>query len=227
MADRVLVLPNEPGGGPVPLLVSDLGRTVGGQAVYGVATATGGAAAGAPVAGTPTLIAGADAGGLTRVAPMVVPSDVLPLPSSEQLATAGVMMGYSGANLELWRTNQSYSVLGMVARTATTNSANQLNPTARGCILSLCITGASGTGGLFPMVYLVDPGSGLVQALYKLGTRITAIGLYLFIMYPADTPAVPEAGAAMNSVLPRVFMAQVNHGDASSYTYSLGVNLIL
>jgi hypothetical protein len=199
MADRVLVLPNEPGGGPVPLLVSDLGRTVGGQAVYGVATATGGAAAGAPVAGTPTLIAGADAGGLTRGAPLV----------------------------ELWRTNQSYSVLGMVARTATTNSANQLNPTARGCILSLCITGASGTGGLFPMVYLVDPGSGLVQALYKLGTRITAIGLYLFIMYPADTPAVPEAGAAMNSVLPRVFMAQVNHGDASSYTYSLGVNLIL
>jgi hypothetical protein len=215
MADRVLVLPNEPGGGPVPLLVSDLGRTVGGQAVYGVATATGGAAAGAPVAGTPTLIAGADA------------SDVLPLPTSALLATAGVMMGYSGANLELWRTNQSYSVLGMVARTATTNSANQLNPTARGCILSLCITGASGTGGLFPMVYLVDPGSGLVQALYKLGTRITAIGLYLFIMYPADTPAVPEAGAAMNSVLPRVFMAQVNHGDASSYTYSLGVNLIL
>src|SRR5436189_2084884 len=115
MADRVLVLPNEPGGGPVPLLVSDLGRTVGGQAVYGVATASGAAAVGAPATGTPTLIAGSDAGGLTRVAPMVVPSDVLPLPTSALLATAGLMMGYNGSNLELWRTNQAYALLASAA----------------------------------------------------------------------------------------------------------------
>lgn len=227
MADRVLVLPNEPGGGPVPLLVSDLGRTVGGQAVYGVATASGGAAAGAPATGTPTLIAGSDAGGITRVAPMVVPSDVLPLPTSALLATAGLMMGYNGSNLELWRTNQGYSLLGSAARTATVNAATQLNPTARGCILSLSITVASGTGGLFPVIYLIDPGSGASQTMYPVGVRITAVGMYLFIVYPTNTPAAPGAGAAFNTILPRVFIPSVNHGDASSYTYSLGINLIL
>jgi hypothetical protein len=121
-----------------------------------------------------------------------------------------------------------FTALASGARTTTTFGGPFINHDCPGGVLFLNITVASGTGGLQVAFVGIDPVSGLATQLMALPAAIIATGQYPFFMYPGLTGFNVAANVKQNSnlVLPRQFYTYVYHGDASSYTYSLGCCLI-
>ncbi len=117
-----------------------------------------------------------------------------------------------------------FTLLVSAARTATTDSTDQNNGYARGVLVHLNVTAASGTGGLTVRVQAKDPVSGAYVSLNAAPAVVTAVGTFAYLLYPG-------AGAggltqATSGGLPRTWRVQVTHGDASSYTYSVGAVLL-
>ncbi len=140
-------------------------------------------------------------------------------------------MGYNGATFDRWRNNMQGTLLASAARTATTSSPQQINYNARGIMLFLNISAASGTGGLIVRLLGIDPISGNDAELNTDITAITATGLYLFELYPGSSSAGASGASKVNqrisASLPRTWYAKIVAGDSSSYTYSLGYSSIL
>jgi hypothetical protein len=127
-----------------------------------------------------------------------------------------------------FRLNQEGTLLASAARTAGSVSPIQTNYNARGVVVFINVTAASGTGGLKPYVTGIDPISGSPVSLHTWPTAITATGLYIIVLYPASTMvATTSVKAVISLVLPRRWGVNVNADDASSYTYSLSYALIL
>lgn len=121
------------------------------------------------------------------------------------------------------------TVLASAARTATNVSADFTNLDSRGIMLFENITVASGTGGIAPEVHGKDPVSGTYVALNSGFTAKTATGLWVYLFYPDITNGgglLSGMTQICNIPLPKTFRFRVTHGDASSYTYSLGYCLI-
>lgn len=131
---------------------------------------------------------------------------------------AAVQRAYNGATFDLWRNNAEFTILPSAARTVQTNSADLINHNARGAIVFLNVTNASGTGGLQIRWQFKDPLSGNYDYFNSAPTAIIATGLRSYILYPT---AIAVGTQAVNCMLPRTWRIQVQVGDASSYTYSL------
>lgn len=132
---------------------------------------------------------------------------------------------YNGITWDKARSNSQGTILASAARTAQTNSAQQLNYNARGVTLYLNITAASGTGGLGVDLILVDPVSGNSVRINPTPTLKTTIGLSIYQYYPGIATGIIAQANLL--ALPRIWYAIVEAGDASSYTYSLGYAYIL
>jgi len=138
-----------------------------------------------------------------------------------------LIAGLDGSgNIQAETLNQDMTLLASAARTATTNSAPQTNQNARGVLVYLNVTAASGTGGLRLAVQAQDPVSGNYININLLPTAVTATGLTAYLIYPGSSQAgnLTQATAAL---LPRSWRVQVTANDSSSYTYSVGASLIL
>ena len=126
------------------------------------------------------------------------------------------------------RGNTTYTLLASAARTTQTSSTTQTNFNARGVLLVLNVTAASGTGGLTLKVFGIDPISGQVApALLSASAAIIAVGTPGYIVYPGGAGGSNSINTTSSQPLPRIWVAQVNVGDASSYTYSLSASLIV
>lgn len=130
---------------------------------------------------------------------------------------------------ERQRNNTQGTLLASATRTSSTISATQTNYNARGVILFLNVTAASGTGGLQTTLFYVDPisisGSGTVSAL---PTAVTTVTERTYVFYPTTFSGTGSAIAQTTGIpVPRAWYASVTHGDASNYTYSLGYAYIL
>lgn len=124
--------------------------------------------------------------------------------------------------------NADGTALASTARTTTSYSNDITNATARGIIIYLNITAASGTGGLQVRVYGKDPASAQYFALNGAPTAKTTTGSFPYVFYPgAASGATLAADQIVSGPLPRTFRIGVTHGDASSYTYSVGYSLIV
>lgn len=136
---------------------------------------------------------------------------------------------FNESTFDRLRGNTQTTILASAARTITTLSPTQTNYNAKGIIVYLNITAASGTGGLIPRIYGVDPVAGI--ALVSLVTDIapiTATGLYAIELSPGATGTTTVGMKARAAgTLPRSFVVGINVGDASSYTYSVGCALII
>lgn len=119
--------------------------------------------------------------------------------------------------------NQDLTVLPSAARTATTSSADQINRNGRGVMVFLNITAASGTGGLTIKIQGKDPVSGNYISIYTAGSAATATGTFPAVVYPGVGTTISGA----SDPLPATWRVQVQHGDASNYTYSVGASVIL
>lgn len=157
-------------------------------------------------------------------------------PADGQLAVNGMItwspsMGYNGSTLDRWRNNTEGTLLASAARTASVTSPDQTNYNAKGILLFLNITAASGSGGLQVYVQAKDPVSGSYVYLTGVPTAITATGLYVYELGRGVGSTALSGNQQVNKrnegQIPRIWRGVVNHGDGSSYTYSLGYALIV
>ena len=135
-------------------------------------------------------------------------------------------MLYNGATFDRQRGNQGVTLLASAARTGTTTTATQTNYNARGIVVFLNVTVASGTGGLQVQLGYVDPVSGNNILISTAPTAITATGIRAYIYFPGNATG-GLVSQNNQTVLPRSFYVSVAHGDGSSYTYSVGGSVIL
>jgi hypothetical protein len=116
------------------------------------------------------------------------------------------------------------------ARTATTSSADQTNYNAKGVLVYLNVTAASGTGGLQVQVQGKDPVSGNYYNLTSAPTAVIATTGSTPKVYAMGPSYFSTGGAVTQNTtqaLPRTWRVQVVAGDASSYTYSVSASVIL
>jgi hypothetical protein len=122
--------------------------------------------------------------------------------------------------------NREGELLPAATRTATATAADQTNANGRGVILYLDVTAASGSGGLTVQIQGKDPSSGKYKQLNVNPTAVVAAGTTAVALYPGASTTGGLAQATAQA-LPRTWRVVVSHGDASSYTYSLGYSLIV
>lgn len=140
-------------------------------------------------------------------------------------------MGYNGATYDRWRNNIEGTILASAARITSTASANQTNYNARGVLIGLSVSVASGTGGLSVIVKGINPITGTAYFLNASPTAIIATGQYVYEVYPGSSTAGAAGSNLVNqrtsSALPKTWIAYIFHADGSSYTYSVSYQLIL
>lgn len=137
---------------------------------------------------------------------------------------------FNGASFDLDRNNTQGTLLASAARTATTQTTTQTNYNAKGVLITINVSVASGTGGLTPYLQLVDPVTGAyIAATTGIASPLTATGTYFFEFYPGiQTSGLGSAfKQSISLALPRTWQLQIYHSDATSYSYSVGYSLIL
>lgn len=159
----------------------------------------------------------------SEFAAAVLAADGMSLPTSPEVLAANQLS--NGTTLDLQRGNVEGTALASAARTATISSANITNHNARGVMVFLNVTAASGTGGLQTRIRGVDPVGASSVAVNALPTAIIATSLLVYVVYPGGGAGALTQGT--NVELPRTFFIQVVHGDTSSYTYSVSYALLV
>lgn len=120
--------------------------------------------------------------------------------------------------------NDIQVALPSAARTTAQTTGTFTNKTARGVLLFLDVTAASGTGGLQVQAQAVDPtGQADVLAINSAPTAVTGTGLKLYAIYPGHSAGATQS---TSGVLPRLWNIKVSVGDSSSYTYSIAYQYI-
>ena len=140
--------------------------------------------------------------------------------------------GYNGATWDELRNNEEVELLASAARTATIQTAIQVNPNHRGVALWLNLTAGPATADY---IYLLLVGksssSGVVRILCGGGHLLGSGGAqkYLLMVYPGVTNAGAgsEVGKVNDIVLPRTWYVSVVHSSAESFTYSLHASLLV
>lgn len=158
-----------------------------------------------------------------RFAAAAALADATALPTTTIVGSAQHL--YNGATLDLTRNNTEGTALASAPRTATTASAEIVNYNGSAILWYLNVTAASGTGGLQAAIQIKDPVSGVYSNLSGLPTAVIATGQKAYGVW-RGAGAGGGLTNAYNVVLPRTFRINVTHGDASSYTYSVGYSII-
>lgn len=142
---------------------------------------------------------------------------------------ASSLMLYNGATFDRARNNTSQTVFASAARTTTTTGTTVKSYNARAAIACLQVTVASGTGGL-TFKWILDPPQGGSLAYANVSpTAITTTGVFMFVLGMDATTALGHTGVSQvcNFPLPPTIGVQIIVGDASSYTYSVGMSLLV
>jgi hypothetical protein len=117
------------------------------------------------------------------------------------------------------------TLLPSAARTATTTSAISKDAGQQCIRVYLSITAASGSGGLTVFIRGYDLASGVAAKMNAGAAAILATGIYVYELMPNDAAAVGDVKETVGRPLPCAWDVQVTHGDSSSYTYSVGVEV--
>jgi hypothetical protein len=143
---------------------------------------------------------------------------------AQTLWTPGML--YNGTTSDKPRGNTQGTLLASAARTSSATSGVQTNYNASGIQVVLKVTVASGVGGLVLNIlgYTI---SGVTYKINADPTAVTAIGTYVYEIYPGLGAAAGQITQRSNGVLPLKYYVYVNTVDASSYTYQIECSLIL
>jgi len=133
---------------------------------------------------------------------------------------------FNGSTWDRWRNNAELTLLASATRTTTTDSPTEVNYNAKGVMVFLNVTGASGTGGLQLRFLGNDPVSGL-HFVSDSPSAVTTTGINIYVLYPGAANAAGSIRQTTQTVLPRRWRVRVTHGDGSNYTYSVGASYIL
>lgn len=145
------------------------------------------------------------------------------------LVTSSLMLaledGSGTHHLERWRNNVAKTLLSSAARTADTNSSDQTNYNARGAMFFVNVTATSATPSVTLNVQGKDPVSGNYFTIYT-SAAFTATGQFSYQVYPGASAAGALTGAAPLTI-PRTWRVFMDHADADSITYSVGMSYIV
>lgn len=135
---------------------------------------------------------------------------------------------YNGATFDRVRNNVEGVALISAARTLLTNSADITNYNNRILQVYLNVTAtAAGTGGLTVVIQAKDPASGTYKTINSAPTAVVATGITVYQIGAGATNNNAAGVVQMSSAaVPRTFRIQVQVGDATSYTYSVGYALL-
>lgn len=122
------------------------------------------------------------------------------------------------------------TALASASRTVSTSSSDIETLGFRGIGIWLNCSVASGTGGLTLYVQTQDPVSGNWTFSYVASVAITTVRITSIFMGPGVSSgtnvSLPTGQGDRGVILPSKVRFYVAHGDASSYTYSVGYELI-
>lgn len=121
----------------------------------------------------------------------------------------------------------SITYLSSAARTATANGADRTNYSLRGLVAIMNVTASSGTGGLSLKIQGKDPISGTYYDLNAAPAAVIANGIYVYEIYPGVGAPTGNVTQRTSGLLPKTYRVAVQHGDATSYTYSLSLSLLI
>jgi hypothetical protein len=140
------------------------------------------------------------------------------------MATGNIVSPWisNGSTFDKQRNNHEVTALSSAARTASVNSSDLTNYNARGIRVVVDITALAG-GNITVAITGKDTLSGKYTTLLT-GTALSGTGTTTMVIYPGNTVT---ANLAASTVVPRLFRVEVTAADASSITYSIGVNYIL
>jgi hypothetical protein len=204
---------------------------------------TGAAADGAAVAGSPVLVAGSDGTnaqtllttneGVLVFGQTITGSDgdtnsiaqpFISSTASRKLAVAGFL--FNGTLWDRERNNEEVTLLASAARTAQTDSTDQVNYNARGVMIILDITVDAASVGLTPSILMKDPVSGKDVTIWTAAAAATAVGTDIYLIYPGVLAADFNGTEAVSIALPRTWVLRIAVADADEATYSVGASYI-
>lgn len=121
------------------------------------------------------------------------------------------------------RNNINATALASAARTASVNSADQVNYNSRGLHLVIDVTAITSTPSITITIQGKDNLSGQYYTILA-SAAITTVSTVVLRVGPGLTAA---ANLVANDLLPRTWRVSVTNGDADGITYSIGYSLIL
>jgi hypothetical protein len=136
---------------------------------------------------------------------------------------------FNGTSWDRQRGNVETTLLASAARTATTNSADQVNYNHRGLILFVDVTARAGTTTLTPSLQVKEPvGSNYITVWTAAAAINSADTTIAYLFYPSGlTDAANLYTEAVDLVLSRTWRLVMTHSDGSSITYSASCAMIL
>ena len=205
----------------------------------------GGAADGATVAGNPVLIGGSDGTNaqtiLTNASGAVVMAVVNDAGTtsilrsfeadSDAMVSSTRLSGFhsplfNGTTWDRPRNNEEVTLLASAARTAQTDSSDQVNYNAKGVMIILDITVDGASVGLTPSILMKDPISGKDVTIWTAAAAATLVGTDIYLIYPGVLAADFDGTEAVSIALPRTWVLRIAVADADSATYSVGASYI-
>lgn len=148
-------------------------------------------------------------------------------PDTSMLKMGVLPFLFNGVTWDRNRNNVTATIFASAARTATANSTDQTNYNARGALLTLDITAASGTTPTLDItIEAKDPVSSFYIAILSAAfAQKTTTGQDSLLLYPGITSS---ANRQILTVLPRVWRAVATiAGTTPSFTFSLGCSYVL
>jgi len=131
-----------------------------------------------------------------------------------------IPMNYNGANWDKIRNNVESTLLASAARTAQTDSADQVNYNHQGMILFVDVTVDAAAGAITPNIAVKDPVSGTAKVIWTAAAAIAATGQFVYMLLPgaADAGSYTEQ---KELAVPRDWFFRMTVADADSLTYSV------
>lgn len=118
-------------------------------------------------------------------------------------------------------------LLPTLARTTVQDTGDIESNGNRGVQLILDVTVAvAGTGGLKVRIMGKDQASGKYYQLNADPTAVVAISTKVYELIPGAGAASGDVAQRTGSQLPKTFRVEVAVGDNTSYTYTLGMNML-
>lgn len=134
--------------------------------------------------------------------------------------------GFNDSTWDPIRNNVELTLLSSAARTATTNSSDQINYNAKGAIIFFDITAVPLVDTVTLSVEGKDPVSGKYFTLLE-GSALSTTGQRLYAIYPGVADTDTKFDAFEEMPMPRTWRVTVTHSGIGSFTYSVGAAMIL
>lgn len=144
--------------------------------------------------------------------------------TSQNVGAAGIAFNEQASpGFDRVRNNVERTLLASAARTATTDGSDETNFNHRGGHFIINVTAYPAAASVVPKIQGKDPVSGIYYDILE-GIPIVATGFTILKVFPG---AAASANAIASDVLPRTFRIRMEHADADSITYSVGLALVV